>query len=356
MNKFLNGLFYFILGVFGGLLGLRLALYFKASHPFMQENVRVFVGLGILFGLILTPLCVKLFLLGADWVIKGLLKLSFQELVLGTIGLVFGLIISTLMNVSVAFMPFESIPVVGEYLKPFLIVIFTIFWCYLGIFLSTRVGFIQNFGRIFGARGTWLVSGKIYKVLDTSAIIDGRIVDICKSGFLEGAIIVPQFILDEIQKLADSEDNLKRARGRKALEILHNLQKDLGIQIFQKDYPGLPTDTKLIRLSQDLKATLLTVDFNLNQIAKLQNIKVLNVNELANALKPIVLPGEEMKVHIVKEGKEPTQGVAYLDDGTMIVIEDGRRFVGRDMSVEVTSVIQTVAGRMIFTKIIRNFR
>jgi len=191
------------------------------------------------------------------------------------------------------------------------------------------------------------------KLLDTSAIIDGRIADITETKFISGPLIAPQFVLLELQKLADSADTAKRVRARRGLEILHKLQEeaDIVVKIVEKDYPELKdVDTKLVQLAKDMGGMVITTDFNLNKIATLHGITVLNVNDLANALKPIYLPGEVMSVYVVKEGKEHDQGVGYLDDGTMVVVEEGRKYIGRKIEVAVTSALQTSAGRMIFTK------
>ncbi|HEC97923.1 MAG TPA: TRAM domain-containing protein [Nitrospirae bacterium] len=191
------------------------------------------------------------------------------------------------------------------------------------------------------------------KLLDTSVIIDGRIADICETGFIEGTFIIPQFILQELQHIADSSDSNKRARGRRGLDILHRIQKmsNISVKIVEEDFPNIKeVDAKLVALARMLDAKVMTNDFNLNKVAELQGVSVLNINELANTLKPVVLPGETMNVFVLKEGKEYNQGVAYLDDGTMVVVENGRRFIGKKIDVAVTSVLQTTAGRMIFSK------
>lgn len=190
------------------------------------------------------------------------------------------------------------------------------------------------------------------KVLDTSVIIDGRIADICDTGFIEGTFIIPQFILQELRHIADSSDPLKRGRGRRGLDVLNRIQKqnNLEVKIIDQDYPKIQeVDAKLIALAKEIQAKIITNDFNLNKVAELQGIPVLNINQLFNALKPVVLPGEVMNVKILKEGKESGQGVAYLDDGTMVVVDNARRFMGKNVEVSVTSVLQTTAGRMIFT-------
>jgi uncharacterized protein YacL len=192
------------------------------------------------------------------------------------------------------------------------------------------------------------------KILDTSVIIDGRIADVCETGFLEGVFIVPQFILQELQHIADSADPMKRARGRRGLDILHKIQKmsRITVRIVEEDFPKIKeVDAKLVALAKLINAKVVTNDFNLNKVAELQGVSVLNINELANSLKPVVLPGETMKVFILKEGKEYNQGVAYLDDGTMVVVENARRLIGKNADVTVTSVLQTTAGRMIFSKL-----
>jgi uncharacterized protein YacL len=191
------------------------------------------------------------------------------------------------------------------------------------------------------------------KILDTSCIIDGRVADICETKFLTGPLILPQFVLNELHHLADSADSNKRVRARRGLDILKRLQEDpnMQVKIYDKDYPDIKeVDAKLVQLGKDLNGVVLTTDFNLNKIASLQGITVLNVNDLANSLKPIYLPGEILALYVVKEGKEREQGIGYLDDGTMIVVEEGRRFVGRKIDVVVTSMLQTSAGRLIFTR------
>ena len=191
------------------------------------------------------------------------------------------------------------------------------------------------------------------KVLDTSVIIDGRIADICKTGFIEGKLIIPAFVLEELRHIADSADDLKRVRGRRGLDILNIIQKELNIEveISEQDFPEIAeVDSKLLKMAQVMGGKVVTNDFNLNKVAQFQGVEVLNINELANAVKPVAIPGEDMVVQIVKDGKEAQQGIAYLDDGTMIVVDGGRRFMGQTIKVLVTSVLQTPAGRMIFAK------
>lgn len=191
------------------------------------------------------------------------------------------------------------------------------------------------------------------KISDTSVIIDGRIFDICQTGFVEGPLVIPSFVLDELRHVSDCSDSLKRTRGRRGLDILNKIQKELPIevQIWEGDFPEInEVDSKLLKLTQKLDGKVLTNDYNLNKVAEVQGVTVLNINELSNAIKPVVLPGEDMKLTIVKDGKESGQGIAYLDDGTMIVVEGGRKYIGEEIDVTVTSVLQTAAGRMIFAK------
>ncbi len=222
---------------------------------------------------------------------------------------------------------------------------------YVGLKVGLKKGEEFNLQSLTFSKGEERES---FKILDTSVIIDGRVADICETGFIEGTFIIPQFVLHELQHIADSPDSVKRTRGKRGLEILHRMQKsvDIEVRISEQDFPRIKeVDAKLVELAKTIGGTIFTNDANLNKVAELQGISVLNINALANALKPIVLPGEEISGYVIKEGKEPGQGVAYLDDGTMVVIENGRRFMGRSLDVVVTSVLQTTAGRMIFAKV-----
>jgi uncharacterized protein YacL len=221
---------------------------------------------------------------------------------------------------------------------------------YIGFVVGTRKAEWLEPGHVLGFfKGKPAV--RSYKVLDTSVIIDGRIADICDTSFIEGTLVVPQFILKELQLIADSPDGMKRQRGRRGLEVLDHLQKSssVSVVISETDFPDIPdVDSKLIEAAKALGARIVTNDFNLNKVAQLQGLTVLNINELANALKPVVLPGEGMRVFILKEGKEKDQGVAYLDDGTMVVVDNSRRMIGQTIDITVTSVLQTTVGKMIF--------
>jgi len=260
------------------------------------------------------------------------------------LGLLFGLLFARLI-----LLPFQ--PLMAEK-KTIVAFILNALLGYGGLLIGAKRGkhlTVSSIMRLFKGQP---VEGNL-KILDTSVIIDGRIADVCDTGFIEGTFIIPQFILQELQHIADSSDSMKRARGRRGLDILHRIQKmsDINVKIVEEDFPNIKeVDAKLVALAKLMDAKVMTNDFNLNKVAELQGVRVLNINELANSLKPIVLPGESLRVFVLKEGKEQRQGVAYLDDGTMVVVEQGRKFIGKTIDVEVTSVLQTTAGRMIFSK------
>ena len=237
--------------------------------------------------------------------------------------------------------------------QSFLQILVMLLMAYVGLIVGANKGELLNLAALGGIFGGEKQTKKSYKILDTSVIIDGRIADIAETGFLDGTIVTPQFVLRELQLVADSADSLKRNRGRRGLDILQRLQKvaNLTIQIVEDDFPAVrEVDLKLIELAKVYEGKIITNDFNLNKVAQLQGVEVLNINELANSLKPIVLPGETMRVFILKEGKEYNQGVAYLDDGTMVVVDNARKMIGKTIDVSVTSVLQTTAGKMIFGK------
>ena len=224
---------------------------------------------------------------------------------------------------------------------------------YLGLVIGSRIG-QESFREVQGSPALRGTTDATPKLLDTSVIIDGRIADLCETGFVEGSLIIPQFILQELQHISDSSDGLKRARGRRGLDILNHIQKtvEVDVQIVETDFPHIKeVDAKLVELGKKMDAKILTNDFNLNKVAELQGVQVLNINDLCNALKPVVLPGETIRVFVLKEGKEAGQGVAYLDDGTMVVVDNAKRCIGKNVDVVVTSVLQTSAGRMIFTRL-----
>jgi uncharacterized protein YacL len=272
-------------------------------------------------------------------------KIELGSVIGGLIGLSFGLLFAYLLVLPLKSFLAQDIKVLSFGLMAIL--------GYGGLLVGLGRGRIISLAgilRVFRGQGV----EENLKILDTSVIIDGRIADVCETGFLEGVFILPQFILQELQHIADSADTMKRARGRRGLDILHKIQKmsRITVRIVDEDFPNIKeVDSKLVALAKVLSAKVITNDFNLNKVAELQGVSVLNINELANSLKPVVLPGETMKVFILKEGKEYNQGVAYLDDGTMVVVENARRLIGRNSEVTVTSVLQTTAGRMIFSKL-----
>src|SRR5271163_865427 len=237
--------------------------------------------------------------------------------------------------------------------QSFLQILVMLLMAYVGLAVGANKGDLLNLAALGGVFGGEKTGTKSYKILDTSVIIDGRIADIAETGFLDGLIVIPQFVLRELQLVADSADSLKRNRGRRGLDILQRLQKtaSVQIQIVEDDFPSVrEVDMKLIELAKVYEGKIITNDFNLNKVAQLQGVAVLNINELANSLKPIVLPGEIMRVFILKEGKEYNQGVAYLDDGTMVVVDNAKRQIAKTIDITVTSVLQTTAGKMIFGK------
>jgi uncharacterized protein YacL len=267
-----------------------------------------------------------------------------KTLVGAVLGLVFGIVLAMLVNFILSKLGLSKTT------NTFLQIFSFFFFIYTGLLLgSKKADWFEpaNLMALFGEKG----EKKSYKILDTSVIIDGRIADLTETGFIEGTIVVPQFVLRELQHIADSPDSLKRNRGRRGIEILQRMQKkpDLNVTITEIDFPDIPeVDMKLIELAKQLNAKIVTNDYNLNKIAQLQGVQVLNINELASSLRPVVLPGETMKVFILKEGKEYNQGVAYLDDGTMVVVDNARKLIGKNVEVTVTSVLQTTVGKMIF--------
>lgn len=292
------------------------------------------------------------------WLEGRLARTSFIDIILGFVGLISGLLIAALLGVFTG-----KIPLFGGVISVLSAVIFG----YLGMTVTTRkreevgealAAMFSRSARKEHAAAAQANKTQEYrgisrpKILDTSVIIDGRIADIVEAGFLEGPLVVPSVVLEELRHIADSPDVLKRNRGRRGLDILNQIQKqsDADVRIYEGEIDAAEVDIKLIKLAQMLGGVVVTNDFNLNKVAGLQGVQVLNINELANALKPIVLPGEDMTVSVVKDGKEPGQGVGYLDDGTMIVVDGGKRYIGETIEVLVTSVIQTAAGRMIFAK------
>ncbi len=235
----------------------------------------------------------------------------------------------------------------------FLQIVLLLLMAYTGLVLGANKGDLLNLAALGGLFSAELKPKKNYKILDTSVIIDGRVADVCETSFVDGILIIPQFVLRELQLVADSSDPLKRNRGRRGLDILHRMQKmaNIQVQIVEEDFPQMrDVDMKLIELAKLYEGKIVTNDFNLNKVAQLQGLPVLNINELANALKPVVLPGEVMRVFILKEGKEYNQGVAYLDDGTMVVVDNAKKMISKTIDISVTSVLQTTAGKMIFGK------
>lgn len=326
-------------------------------------NVGLAVVLAIIFGIIffrLLPVISRQGKKVADDIDNDLRGVSANELISGIAGLIVGLLIALLISQIYA-------AIKNPYIYTFATVLTYLLLGYLGVVVATRKGKeiigLMTAGRRFSVpqEAGHIIKNKkksdsIPKILDTSVIIDGRISEILRTGFLEGPIVIPEFVLVELRHIADSSDSLKRIRGRRGLDILKKMQDDYGLEIYNTDnekaLKEIPeVDVKLLKLAQLMNGKVVTNDFNLNKVAAINGVSVLNINELANTLKPVVIPGEEMTVSLVKQGKDDNQAVAYLDDGTMIVVEDGRRMIGKTTDIRVTSVLQTSAGRMIFGRL-----
>ncbi|MEE9197448.1 MAG: PIN domain-containing protein [bacterium] len=325
-----------------GLYGLRFLLvvgttllgYYIGTRYLGPEGLITGTGVGLFAGVLICVLE------------RTLSRVQPRRLVGGFVGLLMGLITARLALAALSGWPGQD-PLAQFVVRALIFFIGGYLGLMLGVAKSREIEIpgLDRSGEDGGPETT--------KILDTSVIIDGRIADICEAGFLEGSLIIPQFVLKELQQIADSPDSLKRNRGRRGLDILQRMQKnmEIDIQFLDQDFPKIKeVDAKIVALAQELSAKVLTNDFNLNKVAELQGVGVLNINQLANAVKPVVLPGEMMNVYILKEGKEAGQGVAYLDDGTMVVVDNARRFIGKTIDVSVTSVLQTTAGRMIFTR------
>ncbi len=314
-----------------GLVGL------AAGSMYRSESVYLFVGLavGVATGALLV-----------EWILR---QVQITVLISALVGLVIGLLLARFLLDTVSVF-LEPLP---EPLQVFVSLLFMVAAGYIVAAVAVEKGRelrVLDLLRVVKGQP----SGERSKILDTSVIIDGRIADICETGFIEGTLIIPQFVLRELQHIADSSDPIKRNRGRRGLDILQKIQKnpDVQVKIHDMDFPDIrEVDGKLVAMAKALAAKVVTNDFNLNKVAELYGVSVLNINELTNALRPVVLPGEEIRVYVLKEGKEYNQGVAYLDDGTMVVIDNGRRHIGQTIDVCVTSVLQTTAGRMIFSRL-----
>ena len=347
-----------IISLLGLLVGYGIAVGLKALDIISLSSrgwlsLVFYISMSIIFGIIFFLLAPKVICGGrklASFIEKELQNVPAYEIALGSVGLIIGLIIAYLLS-----QPFYNLDI--PYLGVIISIVLYLIFGYLGIKIPTRKK--EDFSNAFenmkksSGKDKFKNCRSCPKVLDTSVIIDGRIADICKTGFIEGPLVIPEFVLQELQHIADSSDSLKRNRGRRGLDILNKIQKELDIEVIihEKKFEDVKeVDAKLLKLTQLLKGKIITNDYNLNKVAEVQGIAVLNINELANAVKPVVLPGEEMVVQVIKDGKEVGQGLAYLDDGTMIVVEGGKKYIGETIDVLVTSVLQTSAGRMIFAK------
>ncbi|MFC7322282.1 PIN/TRAM domain-containing protein [Halobacillus campisalis] len=326
-------------------------------QSWIQSVAGAIIGALILF--LLTFWVVDYIVNFLRWVEDALVRAPVADLLFGSLGLIVGLIIAYLVN---NLLQDIEIKVVSQILPIFITFLLGYFGFQVGFkrkdeFLNLLTIAKRDKKAIDGEddQGAMVDASLVpkEKILDTSVIIDGRIADICETHFLEGTIVIPQFVLEELQHIADSSDGLKRNRGRRGLDILNRLQKDLPVkvEIYDGDFEEVQeVDSKLVKLAKLMNGIVVTNDFNLNKVCEFQNVQVLNINDLANAVKPVVLPGEEMSIQVIKDGKEQRQGIGYLDDGTMIVVEEGKDYIGKTIEVIVTSVLQTSAGRMIFAR------
>ncbi|MFS0821004.1 PIN/TRAM domain-containing protein [Bacillus sp. 1P02SD] len=355
MLKRIVQLFFLIVGGMLGIVYLPdvLKLLNIDNIPYLNNSYTLAI-LGAIILFIVTFWLVDYIVGLIKWLEESLIKAPVTDVLFGSLGLISGLIVAFLIVIPLDRISFS---VVNTVLPIFI----TLLLGYLGfqVGFKKRDELVNLFSINRSGKKKSLEEEEVnqqakkLKILDTSVIIDGRIADICQTGFLEGTIVIPRFVLEELQHIADSSDVLKRNRGRRGLDILNRIQKELAIkvEIYEGDFDDIQeVDSKLVKLAKLTMGVVVTNDFNLNKVCELQNVAVLNINDLANAVKPVVLPGEELSVQVIKDGKEHNQGVAYLDDGTMIVVEEGRDYIGKRIEVLVTSVLQTSAGRMIFAK------
>lgn len=342
-----NKVLKFTFAIVGAITGLTLVNALFSVYNFnITQSIKLiaFCAVSMALALVLYSTADKItgFLMGTlDNIEKNLQNMTLYELLISSIGLIFGLIVANLSMI-----PISKVDIIGVPIS----IIVNILFGTTGVYIALRK---RNEALFNPFTFNKKEKKNDAKILDTSAIIDGRIVDICRTGFLEGVLIIPNYVLDELRKISDSADALKRNRGRRGFEIINILQKELKfpVKVENFDYPEIgDVDEKLLKSAKQLNGTIITVDYNLNRSASVQDVHVLNINDLANAVKPIALPGEEMTIQIVKDGKENGQGIGYLDDGTMIVVEGGKNHIGETLAVAVTSVLQTSAGRMIFAK------
>jgi len=342
--------FRIILTVLGGIAGYQLTNLVLPRDSFSNWVFFALLAVGILLGaaigFILGGLLGRYALRLSHLLDRATNRVSAVALVVTSIGLVIGLAVGALVSLAV-----KDLPAVGVFLPPIVFAVSGYLLAYLAYKRHADIARLFGVKNVAGPGGGH--GGPVAKLLDTSVIIDARIGDVVGTHFVDGDLVIPQFVLDELQSIADAADPLKRARGRRGLECVRQLQDDYGrVVILDRDFPGLTeVDAKLLKLAKEMDARIVTTDYNLNKVAQIQGVDVLNVNQLANALKPVVLPGESLEVRVIREGKELDQGVAYLDDGTMVVVEGGRGKVGQEVEVEVTSVLQNPAGKMVFTKL-----
>ncbi|MBS2038809.1 PIN domain nuclease [bacterium] len=337
------------LGGIGGLaLGVYSARYLNGlSQVTIYACYAAFTILGLVVGILSAHPVADRTAEAVESAATGLQKASLSEVVLAALGLIVGLGVAFFVSLAIQSFKLDTLPLVGVWLSPVLIILNAILFGALGAFVGLRFSAAKS---VRGFLDTKDGPGGPLVLIDTSIIVDGRLPAVLSTGFLPGRLVVPQFVLGELQTLADAEDPLKRVRGRRGLELLEELRSAQPFEVLDDPVEGKGADQKLVKLSRLTGAALLTNDYNLQKVASVQGVKVLNLNQLASALKPTVLPGQVLQLSLQREGKENHQGVAYFEDGTMVVVERGRPHIGKDVIAEVTSVMQTATGKMVFAK------
>lgn len=351
----------FIMAFLGAIVGFVVAnslteIFKLNQHPMITQIIVYVFGIllfATIFYLLFNPFF-KFFTAVTGRAVEALQEFALMDIIHGTIGLIVGFLLAFLISQPLYRI---SIPYIGNLLIPLISIVIYLALGFLGLKVATRdkeewsTAFSKL--KISSKERSGKKEKQGVKILDTSVIIDGRIIDIFDAGFMEGHIIIPIFVLEELQHIADSENSLRRQKGRRGLDVLNSIQENYSdrVEVTVERYPEIEeVDSKILRMAKEMSAKVVTNDYNLNKVASVQNIEVLNINELANAMKPVVIPGEEMSVRIIKDGNQSDQGLGYLDDGTMIVVEGGKRYIGQQVNTLVTSVIQTAAGKMIFVK------
>ncbi len=352
MNRILSAIFYLIFSTFGGLVGYNVASYTQSAYSGLTDvgktvNFVALIITGMLIGAVIAPIFTRWLIATIEDMAVRIKSISFQEFILGIIGLLLGLVLAFLFNIVFFLLDFSSIPIVGPYLAPFIILTTTVIFAYLGAYLASRSVIVENLRDLLSGYGFNTTSNKY--ILDTSVIIDGRLFEVLSTGFLTGTFIIPRFVLDELQELADSANDLEREKGRKGLEDLNRAKERFPFTVEDKTYNTISeVDSKLVKMAQETNSSLITNDSNLQKVAAFQGVNVLNINSLAFALKSIVVPGDEVEIKLIRPGKERAQALGYLNDGTMIVVQDAYPYIGSLARVQISSIIQSPNGKILF--------